>query len=42
MTEAQFDELRPSAFAVPRRMLGSASEAEDVGEEGFLRMRERR
>ena len=33
MTE-EFEELRPSAFA----MLGSVSEAEDVVQEGFLRL----
>jgi RNA polymerase sigma-70 factor (TIGR02957 family) len=38
MTEEEFDELRPSAFAVAYRMLGSVSEAEDVVQEGFLRL----
>src|ERR671910_474568 len=38
MTEELFDELRPSAFAVAYRMLGSVSEAEDVVQEGFLRL----
>src|SRR5919106_1014002 len=38
MTEEQFDELRRSAFAVAYRMLGSVSEAEDVVQEGFLRL----
>ena len=30
MTEAQLEELRPAAFAIAYRMLGSVSEAEDV------------
>ena len=38
MTEEEFDELRRSAFAIAYRMLGSASEAEDVVQEGFLRL----
>src|SRR2546423_5132833 len=38
MTEEEFDELRRSAFAIAYRMLGSVSEAEDVVEEGFLRL----
>ena len=38
MTEDQIDELRRSAFAIAYRMLGSVSEAEDVVQEGFLRL----
>ena len=38
MTEEEFDALRPSAFAIAYRMLGSASEAEDLVQEGFLRL----
>src|SRR5918994_6148785 len=38
MTEQEFDELRPAAFAIAYRMLGSVSEAEDVVQEGFLRL----
>jgi RNA polymerase sigma-70 factor (TIGR02957 family) len=38
MTENEFNELRPSAFAIAYRMLGSVSEAEDVVQEGFLRL----
>jgi RNA polymerase sigma-70 factor (TIGR02957 family) len=38
MTEAEFTELRRSAFAIAYRMLGSVSEAEDVVQEGFLRL----
>jgi RNA polymerase sigma factor (sigma-70 family) len=32
------DELRPIAFAIAYRMLGSASEAEDVVQEALLRL----
>src|SRR5215210_2758640 len=38
MTDEEFDEWRPSAFAIAYRMLGSVSEAEDVVQEGFLRL----
>ncbi len=38
MTEEEFDELRRSAFAIAYRMLGSVSEAEEVVQEGFLRL----
>ena len=38
MDEQEFDELRPAAFAIAYRMLGTVSEAEDVVQEGFLRM----
>jgi RNA polymerase sigma factor (sigma-70 family) len=34
----RFDELRPKAFAIAYRMLGSVSEAEDVVQEAFLRL----
>jgi RNA polymerase sigma-70 factor (ECF subfamily) len=36
--EPLFDELRPGAFAVAYRMLGSVSEAEDMVQEAFLRL----
>jgi RNA polymerase sigma-70 factor (TIGR02957 family) len=38
MTEEELAELRRSAFAIAYRMLGSVSEAEDVVQEGFLRL----
>jgi DNA-directed RNA polymerase specialized sigma24 family protein len=38
MTEEEFDALRPSAFAIADRMLGCVSEAEDVVQDGFLRL----
>jgi RNA polymerase sigma-70 factor (ECF subfamily) len=36
--EATFEELRPRAFAIAYRMLGSVTEAEDVVQEAFLRL----
>ena len=37
MTEQELNELRPAAFAIAYRMLGSVSEAEDVVQEALLR-----
>jgi DNA-directed RNA polymerase specialized sigma24 family protein len=42
MTADEFDRLRPSAFAIAYRILGSASEAEDAVREGFLRPHRKR
>jgi RNA polymerase sigma-70 factor (TIGR02957 family) len=36
--EATYEELRPRAFAIAYRMLGSVGEAEDVVQEAFLRL----
>ncbi len=38
MTEEEFNELPPSAFAIAYRMLSSVSEAEDMVQDGFLRL----
>src|SRR3954452_25217751 len=38
MIDREYDELRRSAFAIAYRMLGSVSEAEDVVQEGLLRL----
>jgi RNA polymerase sigma-70 factor (TIGR02957 family) len=38
MIDREYDELRRPAFAIAYRMLGSVSEAEDVVQEGFLRL----
>lgn len=38
--EALLDELRPVSFAIAYRMLGSASEAEDIVQEALLRVHE--
>ena len=38
MTEEEYEELRPAAFAIAYRMLGSVAEAEDVVQEALLRV----
>src|SRR5919206_3395128 len=38
--ERLLDELRPAAFAIAYRMLGSVAEAEDVVQEALLRLHE--
>src|SRR3712207_1409761 len=38
MTAETFDDLRPRAFAIAYRMLGSVSKGEDVVQEAFLRL----
>jgi RNA polymerase sigma-70 factor (TIGR02957 family) len=38
VTVEAFEELRPRAFAIAYRMLGSVSEAEDVVQEAYLRL----
>jgi RNA polymerase sigma factor (sigma-70 family) len=41
MNDRLVEELRPVGFAVAYRMLGSVSEAEDIVQEGFLRLHHR-
>jgi RNA polymerase sigma-70 factor (ECF subfamily) len=38
VTTETYESLRPLAFSIAYRMLGSASEAEDVVQEGLLRL----
>jgi RNA polymerase sigma-70 factor (ECF subfamily) len=38
MTAEELEDLRPAAFAIAYRMLGSVSEAEDAVQEGLLRL----
>ena len=40
LTAEQFEEHRPRLFALAYRMLGSASEAEDVVQDAYLRASE--
>jgi DNA-directed RNA polymerase specialized sigma24 family protein len=38
MSVDAYEQLRPRAFAIAYRMLGSVAEAEDVVQEAFLRL----